>query len=164
MKHLAAMLDVLESHRLVSVPLSNYIFTDEKAPEGDQASRTDSAVTTETKQDLDDLVTELCRSLFPQKQISADGPRNLLLRLPPEHQGHPGSNRLCEGKFYEERPAPHRTQGVGPHPTRCKCQFFAYLGCPFADSKNLNRSDPGLSSRVVEPRISSSKMRFSVTA
>ena len=75
MKHLAAMLDILESHRLVSVPLSNYIFADENAPEGDQASGTAGAVTTESKQDSDDLVTELCRSLFPQKQISARSQR-----------------------------------------------------------------------------------------
>lgn len=70
MKHLAAMLDVLESRRLVSVPLSNYIFADDNAPKGDQAGRTAGAVTPEIKEDSDDLVTELCRSLFPQKQVS----------------------------------------------------------------------------------------------
>jgi len=79
MKNLAAMLDVLESRRLVSVPLSNYIFADEKAPEGDQTGRTAGAASPETKEDSDDLVTELCRSLFPQKQISArsHGPASL---------------------------------------------------------------------------------------
>ena len=81
MKHLAAMLDVLESRRLVSVPLSNHIFADENAPEGDQAGRTAGAATSETKQDSDDLVTELCRSLFPQKQISARSHRPV--SLPP---------------------------------------------------------------------------------
>lgn len=75
MKHLAAMLDVLEARKLVSVPLSNYIFTDEKAPEGDQAARIAGAATPKTEQDLDDLVTELCRGLFPQKQISARSQR-----------------------------------------------------------------------------------------
>ncbi len=72
MKHLAAMLDVLESRRLISVPLSNHIFADENAPEGDQAGRTARAATPETKEDSDDLVTELCRNLFPEKQVSAE--------------------------------------------------------------------------------------------
>jgi peptidoglycan-N-acetylglucosamine deacetylase len=71
MKHLAAMLDVLESRRLVSVPLSNYIFADENGPKGDQAGRTAGAATPEIKEDSDDLVTELCRSLYPEKQVSA---------------------------------------------------------------------------------------------
>jgi peptidoglycan/xylan/chitin deacetylase (PgdA/CDA1 family) len=71
MKHLSAMLDVLESRRLVSVPLSNYIFADDNVPEGDQVGRTAGAATPETKEDSDDLVTELCSSLFPQKQVSA---------------------------------------------------------------------------------------------
>lgn len=75
MKHLAAMLDVLGSRKLVSVPLSNYIFADEKAPEGDQAAPIAGAATPETRQDSDDLVTELCRDLFPQKQISARSSR-----------------------------------------------------------------------------------------
>jgi peptidoglycan/xylan/chitin deacetylase (PgdA/CDA1 family) len=70
MKHLAAILDVVESRRLVSVPLSNYIFADKKAPEGDPKTKTAGAGTPETNPDSDDLVTELCRSLFPQKQIS----------------------------------------------------------------------------------------------
>jgi len=81
MKHLAAMLDVLESRRLVSVPLSNYIFADENAPERDQADRTAGAVTPETKENADDLVKELCRSLFPHKQISARSHRPV--SLPP---------------------------------------------------------------------------------
>lgn len=81
MKHLAAMLDVLESRRLVSVPLSNHIFADENAPEGYQAGRTAGAAIPETKGDSDDLVTELCRSLFPQKQISASSHRPI--SLPP---------------------------------------------------------------------------------
>jgi len=81
MKHLAAMLDVLESRRLVSVPLSNYVFADEKAPEGDQTGRTAGAATPEIKEYSDDLVTELCRSLFPQKQVSARSHRPV--SLPP---------------------------------------------------------------------------------
>jgi hypothetical protein len=72
MKHLSAMLDVLESRSLVSVPLSNYIFADEKAPRGDQAGGTAGAALHETKEDSDDLVTELCRELFPKKQASAE--------------------------------------------------------------------------------------------
>jgi peptidoglycan-N-acetylglucosamine deacetylase len=79
MKHLAAMLDVIESRRLVSVPLSNYIFADDNAPKGDQAGRTAGAATPEIKEDSDDLVTELCRSLFPQKQISARSHRPVTL-------------------------------------------------------------------------------------
>jgi peptidoglycan-N-acetylglucosamine deacetylase len=74
MKHLAAMLDVVESRRLVSVPLSNYIFADKSTLEGDRAGWTAGAVTPETDQDSDDLVTELCRSLFPQKQTTVGKP------------------------------------------------------------------------------------------
>lgn len=71
MKHLASMLDVLESRKLVSVPLSNYLFADQSAPENKPANRTAGVATPETKQDSDDLVTELCSSLFPQKQVLA---------------------------------------------------------------------------------------------
>jgi peptidoglycan-N-acetylglucosamine deacetylase len=81
MKHLASMLDVLESRRLVSVPLSNYVFADVKAPEGDQTVRTAGAATPEIKEDSDDLVTELCSSLFPQKQVSMRSHRPV--SLPP---------------------------------------------------------------------------------
>jgi peptidoglycan/xylan/chitin deacetylase (PgdA/CDA1 family) len=71
MKHLAAMLDVLDSRRLLSVPLSNYVFADEKAPEGDKGGGIAGAAAAETKEESDDLVTELCRNLFPEKQVSA---------------------------------------------------------------------------------------------
>ncbi len=81
MKHLAAMLDVIESRRLVSVPLSNYIFADGKAPEGDQAGRIAGAAPPAKKEDSDDLVTELCRSLFPQNQISERSHRSV--SMPP---------------------------------------------------------------------------------
>jgi peptidoglycan-N-acetylglucosamine deacetylase len=66
MKNLAAMLDVVESRKLVSVPLSAYVFADDRH----LASRIADHASPRKKDDSDDLVAELCRDLFPKKHIS----------------------------------------------------------------------------------------------
>jgi peptidoglycan/xylan/chitin deacetylase (PgdA/CDA1 family) len=81
MKHLAEILDVVESRRLVSVPLSNYIVANASTREAEPECPIADAAAPEASQGSDDLVAELCRDLFPQKQASArpQGPASVPL-------------------------------------------------------------------------------------
>jgi peptidoglycan-N-acetylglucosamine deacetylase len=86
MKNLPAMLDVVESRKLVSVPLSTYVFANEAARGTEPAPPTADDASPGKTDDSDDLVAELCRDLFPQKQISARGERSA--SVPPTGSRH----------------------------------------------------------------------------
>jgi peptidoglycan/xylan/chitin deacetylase (PgdA/CDA1 family) len=84
-KHLAAMLDVLQSRRLVSIPLSDCIIPDEDAPKTEQATRTAHAAATERRKTADDFLAELCEGLFPKKQVLVRPQRSIAPRPPRLH-------------------------------------------------------------------------------
>ncbi|MGB6066524.1 MAG: polysaccharide deacetylase family protein [Desulfomonilaceae bacterium] len=67
MKNLGTMLHVVESRGLVSVPLSDYLFGEERGPR----IRTASATANEAKLDSKDFLAELLGGLLPQGQTLA---------------------------------------------------------------------------------------------
>ncbi len=83
MRHLSEMLDVVESRKLVSVPLSNCLFADASKREADPRSRIAEAGGQKAEHDSDDLVAELCKDLF-RRQPSPPPSRGRVSASPAE--------------------------------------------------------------------------------
>ncbi len=68
MKNLSAILHVVESRGLVSVPLSDYLFGEESAPGKGPRIQTAQATDHQAKGNAKDLLMELLEGILPQRQ------------------------------------------------------------------------------------------------